>query len=207
VTGIVLGEDTGTITLFLKDVIIYGTIDEREEHYSMPKSDQGVSKDRYQVIPRTLIFITRGDEVLLLKGAATKRLWANRFNGIGGHIEKGESVLSAAQRELKEEAGIEVESLNLSGTVLVDASDTTGILIFIFRGEYSGGELVDSHEGSLHWIKQDRILDYPLVEDLQFILPRVLKQQKNEEPFSARSFYNEDEKLWVEFDDQATSAI
>ena len=46
----------------------------------MPQSDQGITKDRYTVIPRTAIFLWRGDFVLLLKGAPTKRLWANKYN-------------------------------------------------------------------------------------------------------------------------------
>ena len=66
----------------------------------MPSSDQGVTHDRYTLIPRTLIFLTRGERVLLLKGAPHKRLWANRYNGVGGHIERGEDVLTSARREL-----------------------------------------------------------------------------------------------------------
>jgi len=65
----------------------------------MPQSNQGVTNDRYTVIPRTAIFLRRGDLVLLLKGAPTKRLWANKYNGLGGHLERGEDVLSAAKRE------------------------------------------------------------------------------------------------------------
>jgi 8-oxo-dGTP diphosphatase len=68
----------------------------------MPKSEQGVNQGRFSVIPRTLIFITHGDKILLIKGSPFKRLWANQYNGIGGHIEKGEDVLSAARRELRE---------------------------------------------------------------------------------------------------------
>ncbi len=38
----------------------------------MPKTDQGIEvslkRDRYTVIPRTLVFITRGGRVLLLRG-------------------------------------------------------------------------------------------------------------------------------------------
>ena len=52
----------------------------------MPQSDQGITKDRYIVIPRTAIFLWRGDLVLLLKGAPTKRLWANKYNGLGGYL-------------------------------------------------------------------------------------------------------------------------
>ena len=61
--------------------------------------EQGVSKNRYQLIPRCLIFIRKDDSFLLIKGASNKKIWANKFNGIGGHIEKGEDIKSAAQRE------------------------------------------------------------------------------------------------------------
>lgn len=70
----------------------------------MPASDQGVHLPRYKVIPRTLIFLVHGEEILLIRGAPTKRLWANRYNGLGGHVEHGEDPLSAAKRELREEA-------------------------------------------------------------------------------------------------------
>ena len=46
----------------------------------MPKSDQGVTKDRYTVIPRTAICLQRGESYLLLKGAPTKCLWANKYD-------------------------------------------------------------------------------------------------------------------------------
>ena len=66
----------------------------------MSQSDQGVAHNRYTVILRTAIFLRRGDSYLLLKGAPTKRLWANKYNGLGGHVENGEDVLSAAKWEL-----------------------------------------------------------------------------------------------------------
>ncbi|HLB48576.1 MAG TPA: NUDIX domain-containing protein, partial [Anaerolineales bacterium] len=65
----------------------------------MPATDQGIRPERYQLIPRVLIFITHGREVLLLKGAPTKRIWASKYNGVGGHVERGEDFISAARRE------------------------------------------------------------------------------------------------------------
>ena len=72
----------------------------------MPASDQGIRRDRYMLIPRTLIFLRRGESVLLIRGAPNKPLWANKYNGVGGHIERGEDALSAARRELREETGL-----------------------------------------------------------------------------------------------------
>lgn len=164
----------------------------------MPASDQGVSRDRYMLIPRVLIFLTRGTLVLLLKGAATKRLWANKYNGVGGHVEPGEDILSAAQRELCEETGLTAD-LRLCGTVVVDTSENPGIGIYVFTGECPEGELAASAEGTLEWVSFTDTPKLPAVADLLVFLDRIQKMKAGSPPFSARSFYDRDGKLIMKF--------
>jgi len=163
----------------------------------MPRSDQGVTKERYMLIPRTAIFVRRGDEYLLIKGAPTKRLWAGKYNGIGGHVERGENILFSAQRELLEETGL-LADLWLCGTVIVDAGDT-GICLFVFGGEDPRGELKASDEGSVEWVGRAAVLQLPVVEDLPILLERIHSMQRGDPPFAARSYYDQDDKLTVVF--------
>ncbi len=165
----------------------------------MPASDQGKLSDRYQLVPRTLIFLTRGQQVLLIKGAPHKRLWANRYNGIGGHVERGEDVLSSARRELQEESGLNVSDLRLCGVVTIDVGPSAGIGLYVLRGEDPQGDLFPSEEGALEWVDRQDLERLPLVEDLPVLLPRVLEQMADAAPFSAYYSYDETGKLTISF--------
>ena len=147
--------------------------------------------------------MTCGDQILLLRGAPHKRLWANQYNGIGGHIEAGEDLLAAARRELNEETSLQPEELWLCGTVLIDTGQNPGIAIFVFRGECTKGEnlsqLSPSSEGELAWVPLARVFELPLVEDLPILLPQILETRRTAAPFSARYQYDTDGKLQIQF--------
>lgn len=145
----------------------------------MINNPQVILKGRYQVVPRTLIIVFQGDKVLLQKGAPTKKIWAGYFNGLGGHIERGEDVLSAARRELMEEAGLECCDLHLCGTVMIDVEENNGILLFVMTGNEIEGRINDSDEGSLHWVNIRDLADLRVVEDISEIIERILSDNKS----------------------------
>ena len=164
----------------------------------MPVSDQGVNLDRYMLIPRTAIFVRRGDSYLLLKGAPSKRLWAGKYNGLGGHVEPGEDVLTAARRELLEETDLEAD-LWLCGTVIVDTGQNPGICLYVFSGECAQGEPKPSEEGAAEWVQFEALGELPVVEDLPVLLGRIYMMIRGDAPFAARSYYDDGENLVVKF--------
>jgi 8-oxo-dGTP diphosphatase len=166
----------------------------------MPATDQGSLTGRYMLVPRVLIFVTDGDKVLLIRGAAHKRLWANLYNGVGGHIERGEDVLSAGRRELLEETGLSAE-LRLCGVITIDAGPEAGIGMYILRGERPQGELTGSAEGAAEWVALANLAGLPLVEDLPVLLGRVLQMQAGDPPFSGHTWYGEDGRMMIRFAD------
>jgi 8-oxo-dGTP diphosphatase len=164
----------------------------------MPSSDQRAGPDRYTVIPRTAIFVRRGDEYLLMKGSPTKRLWAGKYNGLGGHVERGEDVLASARRELLEETGLQAD-LWLCGTVLVDAG-ATGICLFVLLGENPRGELRPSPEGTAEWLQARDVPGLAAVEDLPVLIARLQAVRRGDPPFSGRSRYDDSGNLVLTLD-------
>lgn len=152
----------------------------------MNADEQGVrSARKHQVIPRTLVLLTSDNpdngqrEILLIKGAPTKRLWANRYNGLGGHVEADEDILQAAQREVQEEAGLFVPTLGLRGVIHINTGRDTegarpGVLVFVFVGHSKTRNVQAGDEGKPAWLPLDALNDYPLVDDLYALIPLAL---------------------------------
>lgn len=141
----------------------------------MSEGEQFNGRGRYTVIPRTLIFLRHGDAVLLLKGAPTKRLWAGRYNGLGGHVEAGETIAAAAWRELREEAGItaaQVADFALRALINVEGTPH-GVLLCVFTGQALTRTIVGSVEGTPEWLPLADLERLDLV-DGDHLLPRVL---------------------------------
>ena len=141
--------------------------------------EQFLSRGRYTVIPRTLVFLTNGDAVLLLKGAPTKRLWANRYNGLGGHVEPGETIAAGALREVWEEAGIaaeQIEHFALRALVNVEGAPQ-GVLLCIFTGVAKTRAIGVSSEGVPEWIPIARLGAIDMVDGDRF-LPRLLAEEQ-----------------------------
>jgi 8-oxo-dGTP diphosphatase len=170
----------------------------------MGAQEQGAVKDeRWQVIPRTLCFVTYGDHILLLKRAPHKRVFANHYNGLGGHIERHEDPFHSAVREIREESGLQVVNVQYRGTTHIDAGNEVGIMLFVFTAEATSQTVIDSDEGTLEWLHLPTLLEdiagqntaLLLVEDLPILLPRLYGPATPITPFFARATYDAQDRL------------
>jgi 8-oxo-dGTP diphosphatase len=121
-----------------------------------------------------------GRQVLLVhRNKRSEDAHFGKYNGLGGKLERGEDVVAGMRREVREEAGLECESLTLRGTISWPGFGKQGEdwFGFIFRiDRWSGVPKKENPEGTLEWVDLDRVMQLPLWEGDRYFLPRVFEK-------------------------------
>lgn len=120
----------------------------------------------------TLVFVVRGGEILLMR--KKRGLGAGKINGPGGRIERGESTLECAVREVREELCVTPVGIEEAGENAFQFVDGYSIRVFVFRARGFEGELGETDEGAPLWSPLDAIPYEEMWEDDRLWLPHVL---------------------------------
>ena len=144
-----------------------------------------------EVIKTTLCYLKKDDCYLLLYRNKKKHdVNANKWIGVGGHIEKDETSDQAAIREVKEETGLDVHSLKCAAEVLF-IYDGYQEMMYLYEIEDFTGELIECNEGELRWVSIKEIYSYPMWEGDKAFLPKLI----NHEPYFKMTLTYQDGKL------------
>ena len=122
----------------------------------------------------TLAYVRRGDHTLMLERRARPGdLHGGRWNGLGGKFQPGERPETCLAREVREEAGIEVETARFKGCLTFPAFDgDVDVYSFVYLvTRFRGEPLREGPEGRLHWVPTARLSELPLWEGDRVFLP------------------------------------
>ena len=121
-----------------------------------------------------LCYIEKDHQYLMLyRNKKANDLNDNKWIGIGGHLEKGETKEQALVREVKEETGLILNSFNYRGDIIFKNDDYEEIMYLYTSSDFSG-ELIPCDEGELHWIDKDKVLELNLWEGDRYFLPKLI---------------------------------
>jgi len=150
------------------------------------------------VINTSLCYITRGEEVLLLHRVKKKNdINHDKWIGLGGKFEEGESPEECMLREVKEETGLTLTRWRYRGivTFVTDAAECE--FMHLFTADAFEGELTECDEGELTWIRKAEMNRLPQWEGDRIFL-RLL--QENAPFFSLKLVYSGDRLLSAALD-------
>lgn len=145
-----------------------------------------------------MIFLFNNHEVLLINNTRIGRFGFGKWNGLGGHIEKGENPIEAAKREVFEESGISIGNLEFDYITLLDADEGVGICLFIFHGYIKNKKFIIKNEGDLRWIAIDKLNQLDCVIDITQLINLIRSKPKKQLPVFLQYYYGKNDKLIIE---------
>ena len=113
-----------------------------------------------------------------------------KWNGLGGKFEQGESPEDCAIREIKEESGLTVNNITMKGFITFPMFDgKEDWYVFLFVSDKYEGKLIDSKEGNLAWIPNEKLMEINLWDGDKIFIPWLFKDKF----FSAKFNYKNGE--------------
>ena len=124
----------------------------------------------------TLCYVQRGGETLMLhRNKNVGKIHDDKWNGLGGKMERGETPEDCVVREVREESGLQIRDPRLKG--ILTFPDFDGVddwLVFVYVAkEFSGRLKLKGPEGRLAWVPNSRITKLNLWEGDRFFLPHL----------------------------------
>lgn len=135
----------------------------------------------------TLCYIKNKNKTLMLfRNKKPNDYHEGKWNGLGGKFEQGETPEECAVREVREESGLLIKNPKLHGIITFPMFDgKKDWYVFMFTANEFDGELIDSKEGKLEWIPDEKLMDLNLWDGDKIFIP-WLNQDKF---FSAKFVY------------------
>ena len=111
---------------------------------------------------------------------------AGKWIGLGGHLQEDETPEECIRREVREEAGLELQNLRLRGILTFILPDWGNELTFLYTAEAEDLPLPECREGVLQWVPKKQVMNLPLWEGDRVFLPLL---QTRQEVFSLKLVY------------------
>ena len=114
----------------------------------------------------------------------------------GGHVEKGESFIDSAKREVFEETGLKVDNLKLCGIIdWCHRKSGERYMVILYKTDTYSGELIsETEEGKVFWADIDEIPKMELAPDFEDFL-KIFLSEKNQEFFAPYDKKNTEIKI------------
>jgi 8-oxo-dGTP diphosphatase len=121
----------------------------------------------------TLCYVMKDNKTLMIyRNKKENDYHEGKWNGLGGKFEPGESPEDCAIRELKEETGLDIYKPHLKGFITFPLFDKIeDWYVFVFTIKEFEGDLIDSPEGHLEWIDNDKLPELNLWDGDRIFIP------------------------------------
>lgn len=113
----------------------------------------------------TLCYIEKEDSYLMLhRVKKVNDINKDKWVGVGGHFEEGESPEECLLREVREETGLTLTRFRLRGIVTFSTDVYTTEYMFLYTADSYEGEMIECNEGNLEWVKKSDVYNLPIWE-------------------------------------------